>query len=188
MVRPSWTYPFSPLSSFSLLYGAVFAPFLLHRCHAAAGARRRDAERVLVLGHQRYTPGPGPLQGYISGGSSDCRVQLLRTTGWLRRNEPRPMDRPLHAAKRRRRHRHPACAPIGASAAADFASLVAAAAAAAIGRAQRQAESPTAGGGTAACATAATEQRVLSPTEAADAAATAAAAVGDEAGWHVEML
>ena len=29
MVRPSWTYPFSPLSSFSLLYGAVFAPFLL---------------------------------------------------------------------------------------------------------------------------------------------------------------
>ena len=32
MVRPSWTYPFSPLSSFSLLYGAVFAPFLLHRC------------------------------------------------------------------------------------------------------------------------------------------------------------
>ena len=34
MVRPSWTYPFSPLSSFSLLYGAVFAPFLLHRCRS----------------------------------------------------------------------------------------------------------------------------------------------------------
>ena len=33
MVRPSWTYTFPPLSSFSLLilYGAVFDPFLLHR-------------------------------------------------------------------------------------------------------------------------------------------------------------
>ena len=40
MVRPSWTYPFSPLSSFSLLYGAVFAPFLSHRCPLAWLAAR----------------------------------------------------------------------------------------------------------------------------------------------------